>query len=67
MGEQWQIYVFRSEVFAKSEAEVTAAPLDLVISVYGGGGMKGEHGLEAAFGGSAHYRDDATGAAYLAV
>jgi hypothetical protein len=67
MGKQWQIHVFRSEVFAKSETEVTAAPLALVVSVYGGGGMKGEHGLEAAFGGSAYYRDDTTEAAYLAV
>lgn len=30
-------------------------------------GMKGEQGLEAVFGGSAYYRDDATGAAYLGV
>ncbi|GLK82845.1 hypothetical protein GCM10017653_09140 [Ancylobacter defluvii] len=67
MGEQWPIHVFRSESFAKSEAVVTAAPLELVVSVYGGGGMKGEQGLEAAFGGSAYYRDDATGSAYLAV
>jgi len=46
---------------------VTAAPIDLVVSVFGGGGMKGEQGLEAAFGGSAYYRNEATGEAYLAV
>lgn len=46
---------------------MTAAPLDLVVSVYGGGGLRGEQGLEAIFGGSAFFRDDDTGATYLAV
>jgi len=67
MDKPWPIHIFRSTSFANSEAVVTAAPLDLVVSVYGGGGMKGEQGLEAVFGGSAFYRDDATGRAYLAV
>jgi hypothetical protein len=66
MPEPWPIYVFRSSRLAKSETVVTAAPLDLVVSVYGGGGLKGEQALEAVFGGSAYYCDDA-GAAYLAV
>lgn len=67
MSEPIPIYVFRALQFAKSEAVVSAAPLNLVVSVFGGGGRKGEQGLEAAFGGSAYYHDDATGAAYLAV
>lgn len=66
MREPWPVYVFRSSRLAKSETVVTAAPLDLVMSVYGGGGLRGEQGLEAALGGPAYYRDD-TGAAYLAV
>ncbi|MER8401409.1 hypothetical protein [Mesorhizobium sp. M1348] len=61
------IHVFRARQLAKSETVVTAAPIDLVVSVFGGGGMKGEQGLEAAFGGSAYYRDEATEEAYLAV
>lgn len=67
MTEPISIYVFRAVKFAKSESVVTAAPLDIVVSVFGGGGMKGELGLSAAFGGYAYYRDDATGAAYLGV
>ena len=46
---------------------MTAVPVDLVVSAFGGGGMKGEQGLEAAFGGSAYYCNEATGEAYLAV
>lgn len=46
---------------------MTAMPIDLVVSVFGGGGMKGEQGLKATFGGSPYHRDDATGAAYLAI
>ena len=67
VSEAIPIYVFRAIQFAKSESVATAAPLNLVVSVFGGGGLKGEQGLEAVFGGSAYYRDDATGAAYLGV
>jgi hypothetical protein len=61
------IYVFRSLHFAKSETTVTAAPIELVVSVFGGGGLKGEQGLETSFGGSAYYRNEATDEAFLAV
>lgn len=67
MTEPVSIYVFRALQFAKSEAVVTAAPVDCVVSVFGGGGMKGELGLATTFGGYAYFRDDATGAAYLGV
>jgi hypothetical protein len=46
------LYVFRGGPFSPAgNTVVTAAPLDVVVSLYGGGGMKGEAGLEAAFGG----------------
>ena len=67
MSQSIPIYVFRSLRFAKSETTVTAAPIELVVSVFGGGGLKGERGLEAAFGGSAYYRSEATNEAFLAV
>lgn len=59
--------MFRSVRFAKSETNVTAAPIELVVSVFGGGGLKGEQGLEAFFGGSAYYRNEVTDEAFLAV
>jgi hypothetical protein len=47
------VYVFREPRFAPAgDTVVCAAPLDLVVSVYGGGGLKGEGGLSAAFGGA---------------
>lgn len=67
MSRSIPIYVFRSAKFAKSETTVTAAPIDLVVSVFGGGGLKGEQGLEACLGGSVYYLDEATGEAFLAV
>lgn len=67
MTQSIPIYVFRSVQFAKSETTVTAAPIELVVSVFGGGGLKGEQGLEASFGGSAYYRNEATDEAFLAV
>ena len=38
------IYVFRSVEFAKNETTVTAAPLGLVVSIYGAAGLRGEQG-----------------------
>ncbi len=61
------IYVFRTEGISHSETVVTAAPLDVVICVFGGGGLKGAAGLEGVFGGSAYFQNEETGAAYLGV
>jgi len=62
------LYVFRSTGFARAgESVVSAAPLDRVVSLYGGGGMHGEAGLAAAFGGAAFFRDGPAGEIYLGV
>jgi hypothetical protein len=62
------VFVFRSTHFATAaDTVVSAAPLDLVVTVYGGGGLKGEGGLAEAFGGAALFRDDDTGESYLGV
>ena len=62
------VYLFRSTAFARNgDTEVSAAPLDAVISVFGGGGLFGEGGVEAAFGGCAFFRDGQTGPAYVGV
>jgi hypothetical protein len=62
------VYVFRAEGFSPSADTVfSVAPLDAVVSVYGGGGLRGEGGLAAAFGGAAFFRDNATGEGYLGV
>jgi hypothetical protein len=67
MHDQSSVYVFRHPAFASAgDTVVCAAPLDLVVSVYGGGGIKGEGGLVAAFGGAAFFRDE-DGSSYLAV
>ena len=68
MSERFSVFVFRDVRFAKSETVVSAAPLILVVSIYDGGGLKGEAGLEEVFGGSAYFRDDdESGPAYLGV
>jgi hypothetical protein len=67
MIETVQIYVFRTKSIARSETVANVAPLDTVISVFGGGGLKGAAGLDAVFGGSAYFQNDETGAAYLGV
>jgi hypothetical protein len=62
------VYVFREPRFAPAgDTVVCAAPLDLVVSVYGGGGLKGEGGLSAAFGGTIFFQAEKTGAPYLGV
>ena len=68
MRDHSQVYVFRERRFAPAgDTVVCAAPLDLVVSVYGGGGLKGEGGLAAAFGGAAFFRNEETGFSYLGV
>jgi hypothetical protein len=62
------IYVFRDPHFAPAgDTFVSAAPLEAVVRVYGGGGIKDTGGLSAAFGGAAVFRDDATGKYHLGV
>jgi hypothetical protein len=62
------IYVFRDPHFAPAgDTFVSAAPLEAVVRVYGGGGIKDAGGLSAAFGGAAVYRDDATSKIHLGV
>jgi hypothetical protein len=67
MNEPVQIYVFMTKSFARSETIASVAPLDTVISVFGGGGLKGAADLESVFGGSAYFQNDETDAAYLGV
>ena len=64
----YPVYVFRSNGFSRSGNTVVAvAPLALVAAVYGGGGVVGEGGLSAAFGGAAVFKNDATGACFVGV
>jgi hypothetical protein len=62
------VYVFRSALMIGSDNTVIAvAPLEQVVSVYGGGGVRGEGGLVAAFGGAIEFRNDGTGERYIGV
>lgn len=61
------LYVFRSPAFPGSNTVASAAALDLVVAVFGGGGMKGEQGLAETFGGAAFFRNEETGESYLGV
>lgn len=68
MTDSIPLYLFRSATFARNgDTVVSAAPLDVVISVYGGGGLFGEGGVSAVFGGCAFFRDDKTGPAYVGI
>jgi hypothetical protein len=68
MSERFPVYVFRDGHFAPArDTFVSAAPLDLVVSVYGGGGIKGEGGLAAVFGGAAVFKNEESGLYYLGV
>lgn len=63
-----RIYLFRSERIAGgSETVVCAAPVDLIVAVYGGGGHQDREGVQRAFGGSAFYRNDDTGERFIGV
>lgn len=62
------VYLFQSEGFAHdSNTVICAAPVDLVVAVYGGGGHRDQEGVQRAFGGNAFYRNDQTGACFLGV
>lgn len=68
MSQTLPLYTFRDRHFAPAgNTVVSAAPLSRVVKVYGGGGLKGESGLIAAFGGAATFRDEDTGDLYLGV
>src|SRR3954451_9382764 len=61
------VYLFRGHFSPRGDTVVCAAPLEMVVSVYGGGGINGDGGLSAVFEGSAFFRNEETGAAYLGV
>src|ERR1700719_1817635 len=68
MSERFPVFVYRDGHFARSgDSVVSAAPLELVVAVFGGGGLKDLAGLEAAFGGAAFFRNEETGFQYLGV
>jgi hypothetical protein len=69
MSDRIPVYVFRDNGhFARAgKTVVSAAPLDHVVAVYGGGGIKGEAGLAAVFGDAAYFRNEETGCCYLGV
>jgi hypothetical protein len=62
-----QVYVFRDSRFRGGNTVVSAAPHELVVSVYGGGGLVGEGNLAVAFGGCAYFRNEETGLTYLGI
>ncbi len=67
-GEPCALYLFRSAGFAPAgDTVVSIAPLEKVVTVYGGGGAFDADGLSAAFGGAAIFKDEATGALFAAV
>ena len=67
-GEPCALYLFRSAGFAPAGGTVVSiAPLEKVVTVYGGGGAFDADGLSAAFGGAAIFRDEATGALFAGV
>jgi hypothetical protein len=68
VNKRFQVYVFRDGRFARGGSTVvSAAPHELVTSVYGGGGLVGEGNLAAVFGGCAYFRNDETGLSYLGI
>lgn len=61
------VYRFRDAHFsAAQDTAACAAPQEVVVRVFGGGGLYDTDGLSAAFGGAAVYRD-AGGKLYLGV
>jgi hypothetical protein len=61
-NEPRRIYLFRCACIARgSHTVICAAPVDLVMAAYGGGGCHDQEGVQRAFGGSLFYRNDGTG------
>lgn len=64
----YPVYLFRGDsAFGFAKTLVCVAPLDCVVSVYGGEGISGEEGLSAAFGGYVVYKNDTSGARLIGV
>ena len=62
------VYLFRSERFSPSgNTVVCVAPLEEVVSVYGGGGVEGEGGLSTAFGRAAVFKNEESGDYFIGV
>jgi hypothetical protein len=67
-GERLPVHLFRAmHPSAHRSMLACAAPIDLVISVYGGDGIGGKDGLMAAFGGVGVFKNDDTGQRFLSV
>lgn len=68
MDEPKPVYLFRSEGIAPGSGTVMcAAPVDIVVKAFGGGGHHDQEGVRAAFGGNAFFRSDDTGECFLGV
>lgn len=61
------VYLFRGLTGHGDFMVVSAARLDLVVSVFGGGPLHGEGGLVSAFGGAAFFKNEETSECYLGV
>jgi hypothetical protein len=62
------VYVFRDQSFSGGgDTVVCAAPAELVVTVFGGGGLYEGDGLAAHFEGCAAFRDEITGETFLGV
>jgi hypothetical protein len=62
------VHVFRDQRFSRGgDTIVCVAPREVVVSVFGDGGLFGADGLSAAFGGWACFKNDETDQAYLGV
>ncbi len=66
MSDEITVYLFRGFPHG-GRTVASAAPLETVMSVYGGGGLFGEGGVTTAFGGAAFFRDAEDGPSYVGV
>ncbi|MBB4000824.1 hypothetical protein GGR04_004705 [Aureimonas pseudogalii] len=67
-AESRRIYLFRTELVASGNGTIVcAAPVDLVVATYGGGGRRDDEGVQRAFGGNILYRNDETGECFVGV
>ena len=68
MNDEVTGYVFRDHCFARNgNTVVIAVSLEVVMSVYGSGGLFGEGGVATAFGGCAFFSDGESGPSYVGV
>ena len=70
MTEPTPVYLYRYESSGTKRESCTvlcAAPTELVIAVYGGGGPHNEEGVHQAFGGHLFYRSNETGQSFIAI